>query len=180
MPFDRFLIGPLKTGLQRDLRPFLIADDAFQNLLNAYVFRGRVRKRFGERLMGTGWDSAVTEPLFSRFRINLGNTDGSGNFSGTVPGVVFKVGQMFSVGDEIFTVSVTGTPGVMLTTGASTVHTYDTTSGAVVINGAAITTAAYFYPGEPVMGLTVYQNGPINDQPSYGFDTQFAYKFTGG
>ena len=130
--------------------------------------------------MGTGWDSAVTEPLFSRFRINLGNTDGSGNFSGTVPGVVFKVGQMFSVGDEIFTVSVTGTPGVMLTTGASTVHTYDTTSGAVVINGAAITTAVYFYPGEPVMGLTVYQNGPINDQPSYGFDTQFAYKFTGG
>jgi hypothetical protein len=180
MPFDRFFIGPLQTGLQQNLRPFLINDDAFEQLQNAYVFRGRVRKRFGERLMGTGWDSAVTEPLFSRLRINLGNTDGSGNKSVTVPGAIFKVGQMFSVGDEIFTVVVTGTPGVMLTTGASTVHTYDTTTGAVVINGAAATTPLYFYPGEPVMGLCNYENGPINNQPSYGFDTQFAYLFTGG
>ena len=152
MPFDRFFIGPLQTGLQQNLRPFLISDDAFEQLQNAYVFRGRVRKRFGERLMGTGWDSAITEPLFSRLRINLGNTDGSGNFSGTVPGAIFKVGQEFSVGDEIFTVYQTGTPAVMLDTGAATVKTYNTTTGAVVINGAAAATAVYFYPGEPVMG----------------------------
>ena len=30
------------------------------------------------------------------------------------------------------------------------------------------------------MGLCNYQNGPINNQPSYGFDTQFAYLFSGG
>src|SRR6185503_3728609 len=180
MAFDRFFIGPLQTGLQKNLRPFLISDDAFDLLQNAYVFRGRVRKRFGQRLMGTGWSSAVTEPLFSRLRINLGNTNGSGNFSGTVPGAIFKVGQEFSIGDEIFTVYQTGTPAVMLDTGAATVKTYNTSNGAVVINGAAANTPVYFYPGEPVMGLCNYQNGPINNQPSYGFDTQFAYLFTGG
>ena len=130
--------------------------------------------------MGTGWDSSETQPLFSRFRINLGNTNGSGNISVTVPGTIFKVGQQFSIGDEIFTVVVAGNPGVMLDTGASTVHTYDTTTGALVINGAAIATPVWFYPAEPVMGLTNYEAGPINDQPSYGFDTQFAYVFSGG
>ena len=66
MAFDRFFIGPLQTGLQQNLRPFLIADDAFDLLQNAYVFRGRVRKRFGSRLMGSGFSSPVTEPLFYR------------------------------------------------------------------------------------------------------------------
>src|SRR5580698_8642053 len=141
MPFDGFLIAPINTGLQTDLRPWLTPDDSMAYLQNAYCFRGRVRKRFGSRLMGTGWPTAATQQLFSRFAINLGNTDGSGNFSGTVPGDIFGIGQMFSVGTEIFTVYQTGTPGVMLDTGASTVHTYNTTTGALVINGAAAGTS---------------------------------------
>lgn len=180
MAFDRFLIAPINTGLQTDLRPWLIPEDSFQQLQNAYCFRGRVRKRFGSRLMGVGWSSQAVQQLYSRFSINLGNTNGSGNFSGTVPGSAFKVGQMFSIGTEIFTVYQTGTPGIMLTTGASTTHTYNTSTGAVVIDGAAATTAVYFYPAQPVMGLTIYDSGPINNQPSYGFDTQFAYVFSGG
>src|SRR5579859_2370201 len=131
MAYDRFLIAPFATGLQTNMRPWLIMDDAFEDLQNAYVFRGRVRKRFGSRFMGTGWDSTQTEPLFSRLRINIGTTDGSGDISTTVPGNIFAIGQAFSIGDEIFTVVVDGTPGVMLTTGASTTHTYNTTSGAV-------------------------------------------------
>lgn len=180
MAYDRFIIAPFKTGLQTDTRPWLIMDDAFASLKNAYVFRGRVKKRFGSRFMGSGWSSSQAEPLYSRLRINLGNTNGSGNISITVPGNVFAIGQQFSIGNEIFTVYQTGTPGVMYTTGAATVHTYNTSTGALVINGAALTTSVYFYPALPVMGLTNYESGPINDQPSYGFDTQFAYVFSGG
>lgn len=180
MAFDRFLIAPSQTGLQTDMRAWLINDDAWSTLDNAYIFRGRLKKRFGSRLMGSGWSSALTEPLFSRLRINLGNTDGAGNIAGNVPGAIFKVGQLFSVGDEIFTVTVTGAPGVMLTTGASTVHTYDTTTGAYVITGAAAATPLFFYPAEPVMGFTNYEVGAINNFPSYAFDTQFIYVFTGG
>jgi hypothetical protein len=180
MAYDRFLIAPINSGLQTDLRPWLIPDDAFAQLQNAYVFRGRVRKRFGSRLMGTGWSSPSVQGLYSRLAIPLGNTNGSGNISVSVPGTEFNIGQAFSVGNEIFTVYQIGTPGVMLTTGASTVHTYNTTTGAVVINGAAATTETYFYPGQPVMGLCNYESGPINNQPSYAFDTQFAYVFSGG
>lgn len=177
MPFDRYFIGPLQTGLQKDLRPFLINEDAFDLLQNAFVFRGRVRKRFGERLMGTGWSSAITEPLFSRFRIQVG-TIGAPT---AVPGAIFKIGQMFSAGDQIFTVYKLGNPAAMLATGPGT-GTYSTTTGAFALAGTGLGagTPIWFYPGEPVMGLCNYQSGPINNQPSYGFDTQFAYIFAGG
>lgn len=177
MAYDRFMIAPINIGLETDLKPWLIPDEAFAQLTNAYVFRGRVRKRFGGLLMGTGATSTVTAPLLSRLRINVGTTDGSGDLSGIVPGDIFKIGQMFSIGSEIFTVVALGTPGVMLDTGASTTHTYDTTTGAFVFTGAAALSTIYFYPAEPVMGLTNYEFGPINNQPSYAFDTQFAYVF---
>lgn len=186
MPFDRFLIAPINSGLQTDLRPWLIPDDAFAELENAYVFRGRVRKRFGERFMGTGWPTPAVEPLFSRLRIALpggagvGITDGAGNASGTVPGDIFKVGQMFSIGTVMYTVNVTGNPAPMLHTAPTTTATYDTTTGAYNFVGAPALTQIFFYPAEPVMGLTNYEVGPINDQPSYAFDTQFAYVFSGG
>lgn len=186
MAYDRFLIAPISSGLQTNMRPWLISDDAFAQLNNAYLFRGRVRKRFGSRFMGSGWTSAATEPLFSRFRIALeggasvGITDGAGNAAGTVPGAIFKVGQMFSIGTVMYTVNVTGTPATMLATTVTPTATYDTSNGNYVFVGAPATTQIYFYPAEPVMGLTNYESGPINDQPSYGFDTQFAYVFTGG
>lgn len=179
MPEQRFLIAPLNNGLVNDVRPWLIPDDAFARLNNAYVYRGRVRKRFGGTLMNTTVDAAV-QALHSRFRIDIGTTDGNGDISTTVPGAVFKVGQAFSIGTEIFTVNATGTPGTMLTTGSATVATYNTTTGAVVINGAAATTDVYFYPAEPVMGLLTAEDEEINLEPVYGFDTQFAYQFTGG
>ncbi len=181
MAYDRFLIAPIRTGMQTNLKPFLIPDDAFQQLNNAYVFRGRVRKRFGSRLMGTGWSSLLTAPLFSRFRINLGNTDGAGAASGNVPATVTPaIGQMFSIGDEIYTVQALGTPVNMLTTGTGILQTYNTTTGAYAFAGADIATPIWFYPALPVMGLTVYERGPINNQPTYGFDTRFAYVFAGG
>lgn len=178
MPIDRFMIAPLNTGLQTDLKPWLIPDDAFFRLQNAYIFRGRVRKRFGAILMNGSVDPSVAQ-LYSRFRILVGTTDGSGNLSGTVPGVIFQIGQLFSIGDEIFTVYQTGTPVAMLKTGSTTTATYDTTTGAFNFVGAAALTDVFFYPAQPVMGLLTYETAAINDEPVFGFDTQFAYTYNG-
>lgn len=178
---DRFLIAPFNTGLENYLKPWLIPDDAFEVLQNAYVFRGRVKKRVGGRLMG-GLDGTIAGSIASRFRINIDTTDGAGAAAGVVPGVTTagRFGQAFSIGNEFFTVPAAGNPVVMLTTGASTTMTFDTTTGAYVFAGAAAATAVYYYPALPVMGLTVYENyaSAGNDQPSYGFDTQFAYLYT--
>lgn len=177
MAYDRFMVAPegFSVGLESDKRPWLIPDEAFATLQNAYVFRGRVRKRFGSYPTGD-----ISSIYNSRLGILIGTTDGSGNLSVTVPGTVFAVGQGFKIGTEVFTVYQTGTPAVMLSTGTTPTKTYNTTTGAVIFGGAAAATDVYFYPATPVMGISLYENGPVNDQPTYAFDTQFAYVFAGG
>ena len=177
---DQFLIAPLTEGLQTNVEPWLIPEKAFVQLNNAYVWRGRLRKRFGSTLiLPASGATAGYEQLGSRLRIELGNTDGAGDISGTAPGAIFKIGQMFSIGTDLFTVVQTGTPGTMITNGAATTLTYNTTSGAYDIQGSTIATACFFYPAEPVMGFSNYENTAINDEPTFAFDTQFAYTYSG-
>ena len=68
----------------------------------------------------------------------------------------------------------------MLTTGSATVHTFNTTNGALVINGADALTDCFFYPALPVMGITNYEIDEINFEPTIAFDTKFAYQYTSG
>jgi hypothetical protein len=166
MPLKNYLIGPFQAGLERDLEPWLLPEDAFATLENAYVWRGRVRKRWGYSLIGTN-------QLNSQLRMQIGTTNGSGNLSVTVPGSIYAVGQKFSVADQIFTVVTSGAAS-MLSTGAGT-GTYNTASGAVSITGAAANTAVYFYPSTPVMGLRLRENSNINFEEVVAFDQQFSY-----
>lgn len=175
MPYDRFLIAPFKTGLETDLRSWQIPEDAFESIFNAYVFRGRIRKRPGSYF--TGPADGTQDPKNSRMRINIGTTDGAGAFSGTASGAIFQPGQTFTVGNAYYTVTVTGTPGTMLATQGS--GTFNTTSGAVVIAGAPINTIVYFYPSQPIMGIWLYETHLNNRKPTYVWDTQFAYEFDG-
>lgn len=172
---DRFLIAPLTSGLQTDLKPWMIPDDAYTRLDNAYVWRGRVRKRVGSIGIGEAFPGAT--PLNSRVRIKLGTTNGAGNLSGTVPGAPFKIGQLFSVGTRIYTVDTLGVPANLLQDGATTTATFNTTTGAFVFVGSQATADVYFYPSNPIMGLEQYQSDVINDQFTYAFDRQFAYFF---
>jgi hypothetical protein len=268
MAIDRFMIAPLNDGLRTDLKAWQIPDESYAKLENAYIFRGRLKKRIGSKYTGTG--TGVTANLKSRVRMSLpytrvtltgagvGITDGAGAATGTPPGGVYAIGQQFSIGTEVFTVVATGIPGVLRTTGSSTTHTYNTTSGVYVFAGAAPTTQIYFYPdglghgaqvagvvsgilpgakfgigqqfsigseiltipslgasvtltttgtysgtvntttgaysfsglsaspviyyypAEPIMGLNQYEKGTVHNQTAYAFDTQFAYKYSGG
>lgn len=175
MALRSYLIGPLEEGQQNNIEPFYLPEEAFFQLEDVYVWRGRVRKRFGYSLIGSN-------DLNSRLRMQIGTTAAvTGNFAiGAVPGSIFKVGQMFSVGTTVFTVNVTGTPAVLLTTGTAT-GTYDTTTGALSITGNTEnpSTAVYFYPAEPVMGLRTRESSSINKEDIIAFDTQFSYIFNG-
>lgn len=172
MAIDRFLIGYTdnNSGLETDVKPWLIADNAFARLENAYIFRGRVRRRMGSILMGSS-------QLESRLRGSLGLTDGAGAASGTVPGTVYAVGQIFSIGEDIFTVNATGTPATLLSTNPAITVTYNTSTGAYTVVGAPTATAVYFYPATPVMGISSYYVPATNNFTSIAFDTQFSYIF---
>lgn len=181
--YDRFMIAPISTGLETDQKPWMIPDDAFARLEDCYLFRGRIRKRFGTRYLNSQADQSIAN-LFSRARISL-TTVTSGAASGTVPGTVFKVGQQLSVGSNIFTVSQTGTPAAMLKTGTATTATFNTSTGAFSFTGLTSidTTPVYWYPGTPICGIMYYQTASSENDPTVFFDTQFAYTFsnsTGG
>ena len=162
MAYERFLIAPVESGLQKDLSAWMISDDAFERLNNACIFRGKVKKRFGSYYMGYGATAGFGQ-LHSRLRIALsggaavGITDGSGNATGTVPGAKFGVGQMFSIGNIMYTVHQLGAPATMLKTDGTTTATYNTTTGEYVFVAAPISTQIYFYSAQPVMGITQYE-----------------------
>jgi len=167
MPYDRFMIAPINTGLETDVKPWILPDDAFANLTNAYVFRGRVRKRFGSYLMG----SDPADPQMSRLRISL------------VPAVLtvttpsnIAIGQQFSIGTDIFTVTSISFPVALLTTSAVTAQLV----AANQVTFSAIADTVYWYPALPVMGIANYETGSINDEPTYAFDTRYAYQYTSG
>ena len=257
MSYDRFLIAPYQSGLDKSLSTWLTPEDSFQRFKNVNIFRGKIVKRFGAKLTGGQLTSRARIGLSNTAPEDLGATDGAGDIAGTVAGGVYAVGQTFIIGTELFTVVALGNPGVMTTTGAATIHTFDTTTGAFVINGATPTTNAYFYPAdigittplgtaygtvpglifkigqqfsigadiftvtalgtpsvmitngaatihtfntttgayafagvtvstqiyfystEPIMGITHYEKGPVNEHTTFAFDTQFVYKYSG-
>ena len=170
MPQQRFMIAAPSGGLQNDVKPWLIMDDAFVQMDNAYVFRGRVKKRFGSNLIGNS-------QLASRLRIQVGTTDGTGALAGTVPGSTpWDIGLMLSIGSALYTVTTPGVAQDMLKTVSTATATFSTTNGAFVFAGAAANTIVWFYPSLPVMGLVNYEiNDPLNEEFTMAFDTQFAY-----
>lgn len=203
---DRFLIGFVDSNasIQTDVKPWLIADNAWALLKNVYPFRGRIRKRFGGLLTGSGAPTSFAAPYYSRAAILVGTTTG-GALSGNVrtitshPAMITKVGQMFSVnvpivnpgdnGITLFTVynPAGGAQQMLRTDGSVSTATYNLTNSAfnitnirdsagnLVPNG----TNVYFYTAEPIMGISIFQSGNIDAEPTYIFDQNFAYTFNG-
>lgn len=176
---DRFFIGPFdkNSGLQNDVKPYLIPDQAFSICNNAYVWRGRIRKRFGSQWLGATQQS-------TRLRMSAGTLVAP---TALPTAVIGAVGQMFSIANVLFTVNVLGTPAnLLIANGSATTATFDTTNLAFVFAGVRdslgnlipTSTTIYFYPALPVMGLISYEQDIVNDDLTIAFDTKFSYIYT--
>lgn len=181
MGFDRFLVAPLNSGLQTDLKAWQILDDSFSYLQNAYAFRGRIRKRFGTILMGSPQLQSS-----SRLRVSLGNNTNAAmnlpaNTAAHTPQLA--IGQTFTLGTDFFNVYQLGAGVATLSTNAGVSAVIDSTvnPNTITFTGGALTDVEW-YPSLPVMGITQYlQAGTaVNNHPTYAFDTEFAYTFNGG
>jgi hypothetical protein len=104
---DRFFIAPYdaNSGLRTDVKPWLIPDEAFSIMKNAYVFRGRVRKRFGTR-----YTNNQSNPTLSQLRHLLVGAFGGVNTVVTTPSNLV-VGQTFSVNNVLYTITTITPPG---------------------------------------------------------------------
>jgi hypothetical protein len=180
MAYQKFLIAPPKSGQQTNLKPFLIADDAYEELRNMLVWRGRVKKRFGARVM----DQSVIDSQqqkFTRLRLQIATTDGAGAFAGIVPYITsFSIGQMFSIGDVYFTIQALGAVVVTLTTGFPASMAVNTNTGNFAAAGADPLTAIFFYPSTPVMNFWLYNQIDVNSERTIAFDQRFSYEYSTG
>lgn len=178
---DRFYIGPYDagSGVQNNYRPFVIPEKAFEQLNNAYVWRGRVRKRFGTEWIGN-------TQLSSRLRVSVGSLNAP---SSPVPLGGGAIGQMFSIADVIFTVNALGSPATLLVSnGSATTAEFDTATGAFTFVGVLdslgvavpLATTIYWYPALPVMGLLSVENATLNNEPTFAFDTRMSYRYLAG
>jgi len=169
MALTPFSIAPIKHGEKTNVAPFYLPNDAYKTLEDAYVWRGRIKKRFGTSLIGPDMES-------SALRLKLGTTNASGDFSAVVPGSIFKVGQRFSIESQIFTINVLGSPEPMIYFGDATSATFNETTALVDIQGSENSlTDVYFYPAESVMGIFSREEENPTETNTVAFDTQFSY-----
>lgn len=185
MSLDRLVIANMTTGFENDRTPFLIDNDAFPLLNNAYVWRGRIPRKRGTILLGRLQRNLVAQAL--------GNTSGAGAFSGnifTILGIstsqpnasIVLAGLAITVGADVFTAPVS--PNGTLTGSTGGTGTINYATGAFTLTGAPaatpITITFGYYPDLPVMGLEDFDIGLINQELLISFDTRYSYGINQG
>lgn len=165
-----FLIADQKVGLEKDLEPWLLPNDAYPELDDCYMWRGRIKKKQGYRLLG-------------RLNRVIGQTNGSGAFTFTFPNIPMVPGATsIVIGAEFFQDKGDAGPSTTLLTNGPGSGTLNRTTGVLTITGAPISTNVLYFSGLPVMGL------PSLEPPSttteglvslMAFDTVYSYIFDG-
>jgi hypothetical protein len=174
---EKLVVGPISRGLKTNVTPFNIDNDSFPVLINAYQWRGRVKRKRGTSLL-----TRLVRFFNSGATTIVLNGSGAGNlltgFSITtlspnasiVPGTV----TITAPGPTVFT-----DPAKNGTLSPSGTINYAT--GAIVIAaaaGLAITAQFNYYPTLPVMGLEDLLLIPTQFPGTLAFDTVYSYNIT--
>lgn len=167
-----FAIVNLRDGARRDITPFLLGNDAFPILENAYLFRGRIERRSCFSRLGAG---------NSRLRWQIGVTAAS-PFIFALPDIpITSTIAQFSIGAVFFTDPGGASPVALLSTDPLYTGTLDRATGVVTLTHPVIApTAVFYYPGLPVMGLRTLELDPPNDEGLLGFDMRYSYLYDNG
>ncbi len=175
-----------ETGLVQSRQEFILPDDAFPTLENAFVWRERIKRKQGWRKLGqlrrvlTAVSLGVSQA--SPWTIN-------NIYSTAVPPItvgtnaVIEPGSVtITIGAIVFTDNGNGTLS-SVTPGNSGTIRYR--SGFVVLThtagiGIATTINFNYFPGLPVMGINLRELTFINDEDAIFFDTVYAYRYVSG
>lgn len=167
----------METGLVQSRQQFILPDDAYPVLENAFVWRERIKRKKGCELLGR------LRRVFTAQA--LGNMDGAGDFSGNLVTIfslestaTFEVGSIVA-NDGINTYTDNGLGVLVGSPGGSGTINYATgditLAGGLPSAGAPITISFKYYPGLPVMGLLSREQDNINNEEMVAFDTKYAY-----
>lgn len=173
MPIERKLIAPFKSGIETNLKPWQTTEDAVETLENAYVFRGRIKKKPGFSPLGN-------DRFKSQLKIKLGRTESNGFFTHSLVGHTLKPGQKFQIGKEIFTIPQFGLSDKfvnLLKTGTSVSPVIDLIATQFTVSQAAASTDVFYHPTYQIMGIARREYGQNSVVETLVFDTEYSYRY---
>lgn len=190
-------IGPFDLGVHKNLEPFMIPEKAYPSMLNAFVFRGRIKKKMGYASQGRLRRELVAQSMgnisavFAGFKVfniftGLGIATDQPNAQpekGNLTNITITIGAPISqtLTDTTGTGTLTVTPAGIILGG-----TINYANGDIILNfsvpvgASAATFSGAYYPSLPVMGLRTREQATINQEQTIAFDTIYAYRFVSG
>lgn len=178
---EKIVVAPINSGLKTNRIPPFIDNDSFPTLINAFQWRGRIRRKRGttplNRLMryfdctSTAYTSTSSLTLAAGAQ-NLITGFSLESTASIIPGLV----EITDTNDgQVYTdLAKDGTlAGDMAGTG-----TINYASGAITITGGAahvITCNFSYYPGLPVLGLEDLELSTLNFPGTLAFDDTYSY-----
>lgn len=185
MTYTPYLIANFSTGLEKRLQPWLIPDDAQEQLFDGDVYRGTMSKRDGYNYFATGEKGGST---YRESRIVRGFTGVAmvGAINGTNRNFTLAGSPQIARGSVVITGS---NPAQVLIdngsggfTGAGT-GTINYTTGAISVTfttapavASSVTVAYSAMPGNPVMMVATYVSND-NSKQLIVADTQYVNRY---
>lgn len=187
--YQPLYIKGMETGLVQSRENFILPNDAYPTLINAYVWRERIKRKKGYQLLGRLQRNFISQPIgtssASNIRIfnfyttvvpNIPETPASTS-DGTaslVPGSIVITG-----GGDTFTDQGNGT---FMRQDGDTSSTINYVTGAVRLVRTVATVNAFlasysYYPGLPVMGIRIRENQNSTFDETVFWDTVYAYNW---
>lgn len=175
---EKIIVGPVNRGLKTDRTPFVIDNDSFPTLQNAYQWRGRVKRKRGTSLLGRLRRFINSSATYGTFLISL-NGSGKGN--------ILNSFQLQSVGDIIPGLNFVDTTTLIsytdpLANGTlSPSGTINYATGSIEIVAAAgnnLVATFIYHPNLPVMGLEDLAVVSTQFPGALAFDTVYSYNIS--
>jgi len=181
MTYQPFFIGNQRVGQETDLDPYLLPDDAYPFLGNAYLYRGVLRKKGGSDPFGR---LGVRNDAYPYNATLIARNATPQTYAGNLLSAPIEPGSLV-ITDGITTFTDNGIGGFTVTGSGTPGGTINYTTGAFSVqftaaNNTAPVTATYFVvvgANSPCMGLCTYDVQSINNDSLIGFDLTQAYLY---
>lgn len=159
---EKLIVGPVNKGLRTDREPFVIDNDSFPVLINAYQWRGRIKRKRGTEFL-------------CRLQRFLGTTSAFGNLTVTIlPLPILPAKLTITIGTDEFVDPGGASPVTLLTNGSGSA-TLNRATGLLTITGSIALTSVLYFPTLPVMGLEDFVTPSSQFPECLGFDTHYSY-----